>query len=150
MDTLLANDPMFLPLQRKGSPSVDDYRRKVEMIGSRTPIWDKIDAEVSALTDQQRAMLMADEDYIAVNSELESIVQAQLLRIVKPQVEGSEQGREVLSKVQDTLQVVKRRILDQSNKEIEMFRQWQRFAAANPNATYSEFMESITAKPKKK
>lgn len=119
------------------------------MIGSRTPIWDKIDAEVSAMTDQQREMLLQDEDYIAVNAELEQIIQAQLLRIVKPQVEGSEQGREVLMKVQDTLQVVKRRVQEHSNKEMQLFRQWQTFSAANPNATYNDFMNAINNKKKK-
>lgn len=91
---------------------------------------------------------MQDEDYQAVNAELEAIIQAQLLRIVKPQVEGSEQGREVLMKVQDTLQVVKRRVLEHSNKEMEMFRKWQAFASANPNATYNDFMNTINKKKK--
>lgn len=135
-------------MQRRTPATVEEYRRKVEMIGSRTPIWDKIDAEVSAMTDQQRQMLQQDEDYLAVTAELEAIIQAQILRIVKPQVEGSEQGREVLLKVQDTLQVVKRRVLEHSNKEMELFRQWQAFAANNPNATYNDFLNTINKKKK--
>ena len=149
MEPLFTNDPLLSSMQRRTTPPIDDYRRKVEMIGSRTPIWDKIDAEVSALTDQQQQMLLQDEDYIAVNAELERIIQAQLLRIVKPQVEGSEQGREVLMKVQDTLQVVKRRVQEHSNKEMQLFRQWQTFSAANPNATYNDFMNAINNKKKK-
>jgi hypothetical protein len=148
MEPLFTNDPLLASMQRRNTLPTDDYRRKVEMIGSRTPIWDKIDAEVSAMTDQQREMLLQDEDYIAVNAELEQIIQAQLLRIVKPQVEGSEQGREVLMKVQDTLQVVKRRVQEHSNKEMQLFRQWQAFSAANPNATYNDFMNAINKKKK--
>ena len=146
MESIFNNDPILTSLQRKQTASIDDYRRKIEMAPTRNPIWDKIDAEVASMTEEQQTMLFNDDDYIAVNDQLQQLVQAHLLRIVKPQIEGTEQGRELLSRVQETLQVVKRRVQEQTSKEMEMFRRWQSFAATNPDATYSEFLNTVNNK----
>lgn len=146
MDNMFNNDPILTGLQRKQSSTIDDYRRKMEMPPTRTPIWDRIDAEVAAMTEDQQTMLFNDDDYISINTQLEQLVQAHLLRIVKPQIEGTEQGRELLTRVQETLQVVKRRVQEQTSKEMEEFRRWQSFSAANPNATYAEFINATNIK----
>lgn len=151
MDTqFFNNDPILAGLQRRQAVSIDEYRRKVEMAPTRTPLWDKIDAQVSAMTPEQQQMLFRDDDYISINAQLEQLVQAHILRIVKPQIEGTEQGRELLTRVQETIQVVGRRIQEQSSKEMELFRRWQAFSAANPDATYSEFINATTKKTSKK
>lgn len=143
------NDPLLGNYQQEQSRLIEEYRRKVEYQGSRTPLWDKIDAEIAPLTEEQKKAVLSDEEYIAVQAELAQMVQEQMLRIVKPQIEGSEKGKELLGKVYDIAVVAKKKAIQETNKEMETFKQWQNYSVSHPEATYQQFLEAIGKKKKK-
>jgi hypothetical protein len=146
MAGLFDNDPLLGGYQQEHSRLIEEYRRKAELQGSRTPLWDKIDAEIAPLTEEQKRAVYADEEYIAIQAELGQLVQEQILRIVKPQIEGTEKGRELLGKVYDIAVVAKKKAIAETSKEMELFKRWQAYSVAHPDATYSEFMKSIKVK----
>jgi hypothetical protein len=146
MAGLFDNDPLLGGYQQEHSRLIEEYRRKAELQGSRTPLWDKIDAEIAPLTEEQKRAVYADEEYIAIQAELGQLVQEQILRIVKPQIEGTEKGRELLGKVYDIAVVAKKKAIAETSKEMELFKRWQTYSVAHPDATYSEFMKSIKVK----
>lgn len=146
MAGLFDNDPLLGGYQQEHSRLIEEYRRKAEMQGSRTPLWDKIDAEIAPLTEEQKRAVFADEEYIAIQAELGQLVQEQILRIVKPQIEGTEKGRELLGKVYDIAVVAKKKAIAETSKEMELFKRWQAYSVAHPDATYSEFMKSTKVK----
>jgi hypothetical protein len=146
MAGLFDNDPLLGGYQQEHSRLIEEYRRKAELQGSRTPLWDKIDAEMAPLTEEQKKVVFADEEYIAIQAELGQLVQEQILRIVKPQIEGTEKGRELLGKVYDIAVVAKKKAIAETSKEMELFKRWQAYSVAHPDATYSEFMKSTKAK----
>lgn len=148
MANFFDNDPLLGGFQQEQSRLIEEYRRKVEMQGSRTPLWDKIDAEIAPLTEEQKKAVFADEEYIAIQAELGQMVQEQILRIVKPQIEGSEKGKELLGRVYDIALVAKKRAISETNKEMEMFKKWQAYSVAHPEATYAEFIKATTKKSK--
>lgn len=150
MQNFFNNDPLLGGFQQERSQLIEEYRRKVEMQGSRTPLWDKIDAEIAPLTDEQKKAVFADEEYIAIQEELGQMVQEQILRIVKPQIEGSEKGKELLGKVYDIAVVAKKKVIAASNKELEIFKQWQAFSVSHPEATYQQFIEAMNKSKKGK
>lgn len=146
--SFINNDPLLGNYQQERSQLIEEYRRKIDYPQGRTPIWDKIDAEVSALTDLQRQSLMEDEDYKAVQGELAVKIQEHLLQLVKPRIEASEDGHKLLQKVYDVAVVAKKKVVAESNKEMEIFKQWQAYSVAHPEATYQQFMSVITKKKK--
>jgi hypothetical protein len=146
MAGLFDNDPLLGGYQQEHSRLIEEYRRKAELQGSRTPLWDKIDAEMAPLTEEQKKVVFADEEYIAIQAELGQLVQEQILRIVKPQIEGTEKGRELLGKVYDIAVVAKKKAIAETSKEMELFKRWQAYSVAHPDATYSEFMKSTKVK----
>lgn len=142
MQNFFNNDPLLDGFQEQRSQLIEEYRRKVEMQGSRTPLWDKIDNEIAPLTDEQKRVVFDDEDYKAIQVELGQMVQEQILKIVKPQIEGTERGKELLSKVYDIAVVAKKKAISETNKEMELFKRWQSYSVAHPEATYAEFIKS--------
>lgn len=142
MQNFFNNDPLLDGFQEQRSQLIEEYRRKVEMQGSRTPLWDKIDNEIAPLTDEQKRVVFDDEDYKAIQVELGQMVQEQILKIVKPQIEGTERGKELLSKVYDIAVLAKKKAISETNKEMELFKRWQSYSVAHPEATYAEFIKS--------
>ena len=148
MMSFINNDPLLGNYQQERTQLMEDFRRKVEYPQSRNPLWDKLDAEVSALTDEQKRSLMEDEDYKAVQEELAVKIQEHLLQLVKPRIEATEDGQKLLQRVYDAAVVAKKKVVAESNKEMEIFRQWQAYSVAHPEATYQQFVNAVTKKKK--
>lgn len=148
MMNFINNDPLLGNYQQERAQLIEEYRRKVDYPQGRTPIWDKIDAEVSALTDSQKQLLIEDEDYKAAQNELAIKIQEHILQLVKPRIEATEDGQKLLQKVYDAAIVAKKKVVAESNKEMEMFKQWQTYSVSHPEATYQQFVEAISKKKK--
>lgn len=146
---LINNDPLLGGFQQERSQLIEEYRRRIETPSSRTPLWDKIDAEIAPLTEEQKKVVFSDEDYIAVQNELATMVQEHMLRIVKPQIEGNENGRKLLEKVYDVAVIAKKKAISETNKEMELFKQWQNYSIAHPEATYQQFLSALNKGKKK-
>jgi hypothetical protein len=146
MNDFFSNDPMLSSMRREQGQIIEEYKRRVETQGTRTPIWDKIDAEMTSLTDKQKEIVFKDEDYVAVNNELSVMVQTYLLNLVKPQIEANENGRKMLEKVYDNVVLAKKKAVNETEKEMELFKKWRTYSASNPDATYSEFLKSTSKK----
>lgn len=53
-------------------------------------IWDAIDAEIAPLTQEQQDMLLSNQDYVNNYNALQSMVQAEVLNLVRGKIEASE------------------------------------------------------------
>lgn len=148
MENFFANDPLLGDYKNNQTQLIEEYKRRIETQASRTPLWDKIDNEIAPLTDEQKKIVFNDEEYQQAQLELSTMVQEYLLRLVKPHIEGSENGRKLLSKVYDITIVAKKKAINESNKEMELFKQWQVYSTSHPDSTYSDFIKTL--KPSKK
>ena len=105
-------------------------------------IWDEIDSEITPMTEEQKNMLFQDEDYVETYTRIQGIVQAELLNLVKGRIESTQEGRELL---QSQLKIVKRlkgKIIQETNREMEMFRKFREFSKQHPEVTYEEFIKA--------
>ena len=105
-------------------------------------IWDEIDAEIKPMTDVQKAMLLQDEDYIDTYNSIQSIVQNELLNLVKGRIESTPEGKELL---QSQLKIVKRlkgKIIQETNREMQLFTEFREYSTKNPGITYEEFIKT--------
>lgn len=59
-------------------------------------IWDAIDAEIAPLTQEQQNMLLSNQDYVNNYNALQSMVQAEVLNLVRGKIEASADGKHLL------------------------------------------------------
>ena len=140
---ILNGESMFNPM------NMDTYLNNAEaqlqrmrMQNSHKLIWDDIDSEVNPMSEEQKNRLLMDEEYAEVYTELQNLVQAELLNLVKVRIESTEKGRDLLSKQLKIIKSIKGKIISETNREMEMFMKFKEFSKQNPNITYEEFIKA--------
>lgn len=106
-------------------------------------LWDEIDKEVSGLNNDQQAILAKDEVYNKLSGELQMLIQEELINSVKDKVANSPRGKELLEKQLNNIRTKKDSIIEEANRELELFKKFQIAAQANPKLTYVEFCKTI-------
>ena len=107
-------------------------------------IWDEIDSEITPMSSEQKNRLLQDQDYTSIYTELQSMVQSELLNLVKAKIEGSERGKDLLQKQLKIVRKLKTKIIEDTDREMEMFKRFKEYSKEHPNTSYEEFIkESI-------
>ena len=104
-------------------------------------VWDEIDAEITPMSNEQKNRLLQDADYVDTYNELQSIVQSELLNLVKNKIESTERGKELLSKQLKIVKRLKTKIIDDTNREMELFKKFKEYSKEHPNTSYEEFIK---------
>jgi hypothetical protein len=127
------------------------YKMKLQELqnNSRVPqpeptksLWSSLDAELSTLTDEQLTQLNTDAKYVASYNQIQTLVQQELMNLVKGKIEGSEQGKKILESHLEITKSIKTSIIQDTKKEMELFLKFKEYAKSNPNATYEEFLKN--------
>lgn len=106
-------------------------------------IWDLIDAEIEPLTTEQRNALAQNEEYITNYNNLQSMVQLEVLNLVKANIENSQEGKTLLDNQLKLVKTLKTGIVEMSQREMQLFNAFKEASAKNPALTYEEFIKSI-------
>lgn len=93
------------------------------------------------MNNEQKNRLLQDADYVDTYNELQSIVQSELLNLVKVKIESTERGKELLSKQLKIVKRLKTKIIDDTNREMELFKKFKEYSKEHPNASYEEFIK---------
>ena len=139
-------DDIDMQIQR-----MEAYRQKLKQlresqqqpqpVQQRQLVWDEIDAEIAPMSNEQKSRLLQDADYVDTYNELQSIVQSELLNLVKGRIESTERGKELLSKQLKIVKRLKTKIIDDTNREMELFKKFREYSKEHPNASYEEFIK---------
>ena len=105
-------------------------------------IWDEIDAEVNPMTDEQKSRMLQDEDYVDTYTKIQDMVQAEILNLVKGRIEATSEGKELLQRQLKIVKKLKGKIIQETNREMEMFRKFREFSKTHPEVTYDEFIKA--------
>lgn len=79
-------------------------------------IWDAIDAEIAPLTQEQQNMLLSNQDYVNNYNALQSMVQAEVLNLVRGKIEASEDGKHLLEEQLKLVKLLKSKIVEVTNE----------------------------------
>ena len=104
-------------------------------------IWDEIDSEITPMSSEQKNRLLQDYDYTSIYTELQSMVQSELLNLVKAKIEGSERGKDLLQKQLKIVRKLKTKIIEDTDREMEMFKRFKEYSKGHPNTSYDEFIK---------
>lgn len=132
---------------------LEQFKKRVEQVQQDRPnnivktnkvsLWDTIDSEIASLTNEQKQILATDEVYVNIDKELQFLIQEELINSVKGNIERTSRGKELLEAQLKNLREKKTSIVEESNKEMELFKKFQIAVQANPNLTYAEFIKTI-------
>lgn len=140
---ILNGDSMFNPMNMDAYlNNAEAYLQRMRMQNSHKLIWDEIDAEVNPMTDEQKNRLLLDEEYASTYTELQNLVQTELLNLVKARIESTDKGKDLLSRQLRIIKNIKGKIINDTNREMEMFMKFKEYSKQNPNITYEEFIKA--------
>lgn len=140
---ILNGDSMFNPMNMDNYLSnAEAYLQRMRIQNSNKLIWNDIDAEINPMTDEQKSRLFQDEEYAETYNELQVLVQTELLNLVKAKIESTDKGKDLLSKQLRIIKNIKGKIINDTNREMEMFMKFREYSKHNPNATYEEFIKA--------
>lgn len=114
-----------------------------QQVVNNSHLIDELDKELSSLTNDQKSILSQDKTYVSFEQQLQIFIQQELINSVKYKVVNTQKGKELVEKQLAYIKSKKDEIIAESNKEAEMFKQFQLAAQKNPNITYAEFCKSI-------
>ena len=106
-------------------------------------IWNEIDTEVKVLSQEQLQKLFENEDYVRTYVRIQELVNAEILNLVKPRIESTPEGRQLLQEQLNLVRKMKPKIVEDTNREVELFRRFREFSKTNPDVTYEEFIKQM-------
>lgn len=126
---------------RQRLKQLKDTQQQTSNNQQRRLIWDEIDAEITPMSNEQKNRLLQNNDYVEVYNEIHSIVQNELLNLVKVRIENSERGKELLNKQLKIVKRLKNKIIDDTNREMEIFNKFKEYSKKHPGTSYEEFVK---------
>lgn len=106
-------------------------------------IWNEIDAEVKVLSSEQLQKLFENEEYVATYTRIQELVSNEILNLVKPRIENTPEGKQLLQTQLNLVRKMKPKIVEDTNREVELFRRFREFSKTNPEVTYDEFIKQM-------
>lgn len=102
--------------------------------------WVKIDNEVANVDKYTSDALASDENYKSINTQLQNIIQQELLFLVRDKVEQREDGKKLLEKQLQIIKQIKSNVSDKRNKDIDLFNRFKEYSRIHPETTYEQFL----------
>lgn len=123
---------------------MEAYRQKLKQLKDtpKSLIWDRIDAEISPLSSEQKNRLLQNKEYLDTYNEIQSLVQLEILNLVKGKIENTERGRELLNRQLNIVRSIKGKIIEETNREMELFNKFKEYSKIHPNTSYDEFLKN--------
>lgn len=84
---------------------------------SKTPIWDEIDGLIASMSEKELQFLSNAEEFQASNERVMGVLNREYLRIMRPIVEGTKDGKEALESHLALVKKLKKDAADEVNRK---------------------------------
>lgn len=105
---------------------------------SKTPTWDEIDKIMDGLTDSQKNFMNQDKEFVDSYQNVANILQREELRIIRPLVEQTKDGKEALDKHLSLIKKLKKSALQEEEQSMAL---WREYTTKYSNMTWQEFLD---------
>lgn len=115
---------------------------------SQSPVWDEIEKLTAELSDREFDIVNRDEEFQASQQAIMAILQREQMRLMRPIVEGTQDGKAALENHLVLIKQLKKKATKEADRNMELFNEYTQHYS---DMTYSEFlqMKNGTAKEKK-
>lgn len=114
---------------------------------SRTPVWDEIDGIVDCLSDNERELIFNNDEFIESNNAVMKILQEKYLQMMRPVVEGCQEGKDVLERHLTLIKRLRKSAASEVERRIDEYNEYKEKYA---DMTYNEYVKMKREKSKKK
>lgn len=104
---------------------------------SKTPTWDEIDKIMDSLTDTQKNYLNQNQDFVESYQDVANILQREELRIIRPLVEQTKDGKEALDKHLSLIKKLKKNAMQAEEEKTAL---WNEYMTNYSDMTFKDFM----------
>lgn len=144
-DPLLGGQPAYdLPQieeeQKKIAERLEQMKRSRVQPTSQpqAPVWDEIDAIVSGMSDQELDLMNANEEYRESSAAVQAILQREYLRIMRPIVENTKDGKDALDRHLTLIKRLRKSAKEAVNRKYSLMDEYlERYS----HLTFDEFMK---------
>ena len=112
---------------------------------SATPIWDAIDELTGEMDPKEFAELNANENYQESLKALMEYVGAIQLRMIRPQVEQSQEGKKLLEQHLTNIKFLRKAAMDSANKKLADF---EDYTTNYAHMSWEEYLKTKGGKKK--
>lgn len=103
---------------------------------TKTPVWDEIDKIMDNLTDSQKGFMNDNQEFIESYQEVANILQREYLRIMRPIVEQTKDGKDALEKHLTLIKRLKKSAMQAEEKKSAL---WEEYITKYSNMSWNEF-----------
>ncbi|MEG0773678.1 hypothetical protein [Clostridium sp.] len=96
---------------------------------------------MSSLSETQKSKFSEDKEYNEITASLQGIIQIELLKLVKVNIENTSDGRDLLQRQLKLVKKLKNKIVEDTDNEMALFKKFREFSKDNPDLTYEEFIK---------
>lgn len=143
------------PLLLGKNMSAEDTMKQLELYqkalaeqqkGSQQPqsqptLFEDIEKELSSLSEDQKNYLLSQDEFLDCQKEVDHVTQLVLANMLRPYILQTPEAKAVIEKQLDTIKMLKKRVVKESNKQQEMFRE---YTEKYSNLTWNEYVEYKT------
>lgn len=124
-------------------------QRKQEMAQARTrmasgqpqsqaPIWDEIEKLTADFSDREFAIVNQDDEFQQSQNNIMAIMQREYMRMMRPIVEGTKDGKEALENHLALIKQLKKKAAKEADRNMELFNEYTQNYS---DMTFTEFMK---------
>lgn len=145
-------DPILTDNNQYGLPQIEEEQKRlaerveqlkqVRMQPARqqaaTPVWDEIDSIVAGMSDQELDMMNGNEEYLESSAAVQGILQREYLRIMRPIVENTKDGKDALEKHLTLIKRLRKSAKEAVNRKYSLMDEYlERYS----DMTFDEFIK---------
>lgn len=105
---------------------------------SQSPVWDEIDSIMNALSDKEFDLVSTNAEFVESQNRIMGIIQAMQIRIIRPHVEASKEGKEAL----DYHLTLVKRLRNAASKEVdEAMSDFKEYTEKYADMPYAEYVK---------
>lgn len=130
-------------LQQKMSELKNTYQQTGVQQRS-TPVWDEIEQITSSLTDKEFDYLQNNQEFQESSMNIQQILQREYMRIMRPIVEATKDGKDALDKHLTLLKRIQKTAKEEANKKEALMNE---YIMQYSHLTWQEFIDMKNGKP---
>lgn len=133
------NIPQLEDEQKKLAERLEQLKReRTQPQRPQSPVWDEIDSIVSGMSDQELQVINTNEEYQESSAAIQGILQREYLRIMRPVVENTRDGKDALEKHLTLLKRLRKSARDAVNRKYSVM---DEYLEKYSHMTFDEFMQ---------
>lgn len=115
---------------------------------SPTPVWDEIDSITQGLSDKEFELISHNDEFVESQNAVMGILQAKYLQMMRPMVEGCQEGKDILERHLTLLKRLRKVAVSENERKMKEYDEYTEKYADIPYTEYQKMKRDNKSKKK--